>query len=379
MPLFEGNQQQYYGQEQFTTTANQASGSGHADEGDYVLTFPVNQTLMNSQATMPTSSGEINVDTIVSGTTTLAVPFTYNAANYTVTLTTPVAQGATVIVNIIEPKLGNYQYITIQQLINNFIIQYVGEGKLLSKCRRSDVAFHAQRGLQEFSYDTLRSTKSAEIEIPPALKMALPHDYVNYVKLTWMDNSGIERTIYPATKTSNPTAYLQDDDYNYTYDSDGNVLQASDSDTWTNFNDNVGGGEARQLGDDYIDNWFAGGGRYGLEPSRAHNNGVYYIDQVQGNIHFSSDLSGKTVTLKYISDGLGTEDDMVVHKFAEEAMYKWIAYAVLSTKVGIPEYIVARYKKDRFSSMRNAKLRLSNLKSEELTAQMRNKSKQIKH
>tara|TARA_R100001015_G_C4635352_1_gene204859 strand:- start:19391 stop:20527 length:1137 start_codon:yes stop_codon:yes gene_type:complete len=378
MPLFEGNQQQYYGQEQFTTVS--ANAAGGADAGQYVLTFPVNETLMNQRATMPTSAGEMRVDTVVSGVTAEAVSFTFNAATYTITLATPLAVGTTVIVNIINPQLGNYQYITIQQIINNFIIQYVGEGKLLSKCKRADISFHAQRGMQEFSYDMLRCQKSQEIELPPSLVMPLPHDYVNYVKICYINADGIERMIHPAIKTSNPTALLQDDEFNYLYDADGNLSEASDSDTWLNYQDNNSvGSVSRSIGDDEVDEWYATGGRYGLEPSRAHTNGTYYIDYKRGNIHFSSDLNGKTISLKYISDGLGTEDDMLVHKFAEEALYKHIAYAILCTKMGIPEYIIARFKRDRFASVRNAKLRLSNYKMDELTQQMRNKSKHIKH
>ena len=96
-------------------------------------------------------------------------------------------------------------------------------------------------------------------------------------------------------------------------------------------------------------------------------------------IHFSSNISGKTITLKYISDSLGTNEEMKVHKFAEEAMYKHIAYAVLSTRANVPEYIVNRYKKEKFASKRVAKLRLSNIKIEEITQILRGKSKQIKH
>jgi hypothetical protein len=96
-------------------------------------------------------------------------------------------------------------------------------------------------------------------------------------------------------------------------------------------------------------------------------------------IHFSSNISGKTVVLKYISDGVGTDEEMILHKFAEEAMYKHIAYAILSTKINTPEHIVQRFKKERFAATRQAKLRLSNLKSEELAQVMRGKSKHIKH
>ena len=106
---------------------------------------------------------------------------------------------------------------------------------------------------------------------------------------------------------------------------------------------------------------------------------MYYIDNVRGYIFFSSGIVGKTVTLKYISDSLGTEDEIRVHKFAEEAVYKWVAYAILASKQNTPEYIIARFKRERFAATRQAKLRLSNLKSEELNLIMKNKSKTIKH
>ena len=98
-----------------------------------------------------------------------------------------------------------------------------------------------------------------------------------------------------------------------------------------------------------------------------------------GKVHFSSDLSGLTIVLDYISDNLGTEREMKVHKFAEEAMYKWIAHSILSTRVGVPEYIIMRYKKEKRAAVRKAKLRLSNIKIEELTQILRGKSKWIKH
>ena len=90
-------------------------------------------------------------------------------------------------------------------------------------------------------------------------------------------------------------------------------------------------------------------------------------------------MSGKTVVLRYISDGLGTDEEMVVHKFAEEAIYKWIAYGILSTRINTPEYIINRFKKEKFAETRKAKLRLSNIKLEEITQTLRGKSKQIKH
>ena len=45
------------------------------------------------------------------------------------------------------------------------MVAYVGSGKLIPRIKRSDVIFHAKRGLQEFSYDTLKSIKSQELTL----------------------------------------------------------------------------------------------------------------------------------------------------------------------------------------------------------------------
>jgi len=298
----------------------------------------------------------------------------------TTQVSTQVPPGAKIeIINSHNNETGNYQNISLKEIINNFMISYVGQDKLINKIKRSDVAFHARRAQQELSYDTYRSSKSQEIEIPASLTMLLPHDYVNYVKLSYSDASGIEHVLYPTSITGNPSAITQDANGAYTYNTDGSLV-TTDSNTWASFQTlsaNQTNKDDYNYDNDLFDNSL--GERYGLNPVQMQVNGSFFIDSLKGNIHFSSNLLGKTVTLKYLSDSMGTLDEMVVHKFAEEAMYKCIAYAVLCGRANVQEYIVRRFKKDRFAAVRNAKLRLSNLKLEELTQVMRGKSKQIKH
>ena len=429
---------------------------------------------------------------------------------------------------------GSYQFTSLENIINQFIIAYVGEDKLIPRIKKTDVSFHAKRALQELSFDTFKSCKSLELEVPNTLSLPLPQDYVNYVKVSWVDGSGVLRMLYPMSKTSNPKAFQQNADgslkfENNTYQAttadpfqeygitksgktsalDGDGLIKSDNplqqykteirvsfDTdgtgnlkygptlfQNNSNERVSHGmfiQLREVHDIAVgmkvigpgipngttvhsintiagslafpynvtlstpeyEQWLLGGQigantyaptitasqvlfdneelifadlnkksntktnykssktieetvdgydydtdiydlnegkRYGLDPQHAQTNGSYYIDCMAGIINFSSNISGKTVIIEYISDTLGTDEEMKVHKFAEEAMYKCIAYAILSTRANIQEYIVQRFKKERFASTRTAKLRLSNLKLEELTQILRGKSKQIKH
>lgn len=363
--LFNKTQEEYYQQSQTFESDGTA--------GPYQLldTFFPNIPGAKSDIRVFVDGAELDVDD-------------YEYSDPMLTLDNAPLAGVNIVVKEIESTedFGTYQYVALSDIVNNFMIAYVGEGKLISKVSRTDVGFHAKRGLAEFSYDTLQSHKSQEIEVPPSLIVPLPHDYVNYTSIVHTDGQGIELKLYPVRYTSNPKSLLQDANYDYIFDNDGTLLEQQPSDTWNNFKDGQSGtSESNVNQDDSTDiEWkFQEGRRYGITPEFAQDNGSYYIDLNQGRIHFSAGLSGKTIIIKYISDTLGTDGEMRVHKFAEEALYKHIAYAVLSSKVNIPEYVVRRYKQERYASLRNAKIRLSNLKSEELAQVMRNKSKQIKH
>ena len=524
---------------------------------------------------------------------------------------------------------GNYQFTSLEDIINQFEVAYVGDNKIIPQIKRADIQFHAMRALRELSFDTFKSVKTQQIDVPASLTMVLPHDYVNYTRIMWSDGSGIKHPIYPTRDTQNPFQIKQEDDGSYFFGEESERLVNFDfsssidpvsnwtvpyssgnpkSSAWSGFRlststpgkyymnnitDSIGitsnslsfshlwitgfgsSGQGRAYGawqrvdtslssvmelrasassgaqqtnasgvlicdygvirvgvtsknpaigflqpnvglvnanatvpthstnpspnfnsqdhmdlgyvewddgtssqkellqidvsnqtevwvwitsyspwnsnartiltsgvanggttppapttsvnntpqtnsidqvsviipgdvqtlsmenadgnsstwnkykantpsenriDDYEDDtyWPYAGQRYGLEPSHAQVNGSFYIDQRLGKIHFSSNISGKTVILDYISDSLGTDAEMQVHKFAEEAMYKWMAHAILSTSsYGQP--LVRRLTKEKFAAIRQAKLRLSNIKIEEITQILRGKSKQIKH
>jgi hypothetical protein len=434
---------------------------------------------------------------------------------------------------------GNYQFVSLTDIINQFMLVYVGEDKIIPKAKRLDVAFHAQRALAELSFDTFKSHKAMEITVPETLQMILPQDYVNYTKISWVDSAGIKHLLYPMSKTSNPPSNpLQDSVGDFTLQAVGALVDSSDfialdaeykdiligmtvtgafipngtvvvgtsnvagittiqvtagvitttnpgttltftneggslilpqksshivegltwdtttqftitastaasiadieigmlvyhtyfpvgtvvtnvfgttivvsnlatdtsadaiaaiaggdeilfvspdkidTDTWANYKSGtLSEDNNNYYNDNYIDDihWRRDGSRYGLDPQYAQANGSFYIDDISGKIHFSSNISGKTVILDYISDSLGTDGEMQVHKFAEEAMYAWMTHAILAGKANVPEYLVMRLKKERFAAIRTAKLRLSNLKIEELTQILRGQSKWIKH
>ena len=287
----------------------------------------------------------------------------------------------------IEENYGSYEYTSLNDVINNFIVAYVGEDKLINRISRTDVIFHAKRGLQEFSYDTLKSIKSQELTIPLGLGVPIPQDYVNYVRCSWIDSSGVQHIIYPVNNlTSSPfTLPLQDSSGVPIQDSFSKNIQADQSLTeekWNKASDkNITGEIDKDDVNVYSRDWWklTYGQRYGLDPQVSQMNGWFQINEREGKFTFSSDLANKLIVLEYISDGLAYDIDSKVPKMAEDALYAHINHSILSTKTNIPEYIVQRYQRERSAKLRNAKIRLSNIKLDEIVQVMRGKSKWIKH
>ena len=373
--LTETNQQYYAGQQVFTATGVASPNEKFTWTGDTVL--------LNTVAGVSNTNYSIFVNGVVAAST---------AVENVVTLSgVPTVGGETVTIQLtnaaMEANYGSYEYISMADVINNFLVAYVGSDKLIPHVKRTDVMFHAKRGLQEFSYDTLRSIKSQELTIPDSLSVIIPQDYVNYVQLSWIDDFGVKHIIYPTTLTGNPYEIPV---LNANGVPKQNSLGENEQgpsvieERWDTANDKLISGN---IDLDFYDanilgwNWekFAFGQRYGLDPETSNKNGWFTINDREGKFSFSSNLKNRLILFEYISDGLSVDYDMRIPKMAEEAIYMHIAYSILAGRRNIPEYIVRRYKIDRRAALRNAKIRLSNIKLDEFVQIMRGKSKWIKH
>jgi len=294
----------------------------------------------------------------------------------------------------VEDNYGSYQYIKLNDVINNFAVGYVGQDKLLPNVKRSDIIFFAKRAMQEFSYDTLKSIKSAELTIPPSLTLVIPQDYVNYVRCSWIDSLGVKHIIYPTNNLTISPYYTQVQDSTGipTQDNFGNDVEgtpitqerwhSNSSSLSTELNGNLIPDAANAA--EYGYGWeglfgFGFGQLYGLDPQTAQGNGWFNINERENKLSFSSNLVGRLIVFEYISDGLAYDLDSRLPKMAEDAMYASILYSLMSTRINQPEYVVQRLKKDRSAKLRNAKIRLSNIKLDEICQVMRGKSKWIKH
>ena len=397
--ITENNQQYYAGVQKFLS----AAGAGQA----FTTTFDTELVLGSYDPLQPTYAlNNFKLYTANAGVLTYTeYTSAYTVSGNTITFTGNLAANTSIVVqlkilsggeygnrdaygNTVEENYGSYSYISLEDVINNFQIAYVGTGKLIPSCKRTDIIFHAKRGMQEFSYDTLKSIKSQELNIPPELSVVIPQDYVNYTAVSWIDQLGVKRPIYPANNlTTNPFENpIQDSKGVPTQDNFGNNVEGTSitEERWRTADDTlINQDDVEDLYNEGYDNWGWDeqllGQNYGLDPQYAQVNGWFTINHREGKMSFSSNLAGALIVLEYISDGLAYDMDTQVPKLAEEALYAHISHAIVASRINQPEYIVRRLKQERSAKLRNAKLRLSNIKLDEIVQVMRGKSKWIKH
>jgi len=118
--------------------------------------------------------------------------------------------------------------------------------------------------------------------------------------------------------------------------------------------------------------------------SNVFQNGKYRIDKDRGLIEFGSDVRNQAIVLEYISDGLytstcgGTELDIKVHKFAEEALIDYIYYSVVRGKRNATGFEKQFSKKNYFRSLNILKRRMATIRKDDLIQVFKGDSAWIK-
>ena len=269
---------------------------------------------------------------------------------------------------------GQHQYSTIKNIVNNFMFGQ-DHDSMVAGVDRNRVVYHAKRVVQELYFDVLNEVISIEFDLNPTLIITLPHDFVQYVRISWVDDKGKLHPLAIDDSSNLAQAYLQDNDYEYLYDSDGDILQGSHiQDTEgsiTAFED------VEQMG---LVSPYTVGAQFNTDRSKIFSNGSYRIDKERGIIQFSSKVDGKTIVLDYISDGLfqREDSDIRIHKFAEQAAYDYIFWKLVAFRRNVPANRIMLAEKQWWNSRRIAKRRIKPIRYEELRQVMKSQTKFIK-
>lgn len=285
---------------------------------------------------------------------------------------------------------GSYQYVSLQDIVTNFLLMYSGNHSLVNNEERYKILFHAKRAIQELNYDAMKEIKALELSVCDNLRYVLPSDYVNWVRVS-LYKDGFLRPLTENIQLLSSDAYLQDSNCQILFDINGNILRPQDSTidyqritgTKKSIYLNEGNPYSGNMGY-YVDGmWYFDyriGARYGLNTETANFNPTFSIDKRAGVINFDSGMANELCILEYVSDGMENGDNsaIMVNKLFEKYIYAYIQYEILNSKLGVQEYVVARARKEKGALLRNAKIRISNIHPSRLLMNMRGMDKMIK-
>jgi len=262
-----------------------------------------------------------------------------------------------------EDLHGSYAFVSLEDIVNNFIQNYTGDSSLLGYVPRSKVIYQAKQGIKQFTFEALHQVKAIELELGEANDIILPPNYVDYVRISWIDK--VTGILHPMSQNKNRAlsiAYLQDNDADILFDNDGEILEGT----------SIAEALENSLPAYPIENFnqFPLGGfgcwngytRYGISPiwnldTSRNFNGTFTINNQR--IHFGSDSHERIILLEYVSDGLDVlEADQKVHKFAELALYEYINRQLSQNSIRIPDYEKRNIKKAYDTAYRNARVKL---------------------
>ena len=345
--------------------------------------------------------------------------------------------------------LGENRFISLEDIVNNYMVLYADESNHGGTAKRMKVEAFAQRAIQEYSYDTFR-VQTWEYEVIDRATFPMPQDFVELVGINYVDEYGVERSLRPRSRSSNPrspfqydntvvwsetanyvegdpvrytpdgetvpriyyaligqeqvpedmpelrnrnrqpdtaTTYWQEGSYGetgYIYDEAGSIIFAEDTSyTKTQYDEqnrtqnllggNLEDGTQRSYGYGYY------GKRFYADASELNANPTYYVNDRNGVIDLDPVLIGEVINLTYISDGLSADlNEVKVHKFAEQAVYEFIYYEMISHSSRVPANEKERAKRRMVAKNRQAKLRLMDLSPRDLIQVLRNQSTWIK-
>lgn len=260
-----------------------------------------------------------------------------------------------------DANWGGYEFVSLENLVNNFLQNYTGDDTLLGKVDRDKVIYQVKQGIKEFTFSMLNQVKAVELELTDTYDIILPFNYVNYVRISWV-NKATGRIMPMAVNRHTPlgVSYLQDNAAAILFDGNGEILEGTTILEATN--NDLPSNPIEQINQFPLYPNLGYGTRYDVEQiwnldTSKNFNGTFNIDNKR--IHFSTESAERIILLEYISDGLELlEDDMCVHKFAEIALYEFVNYNLCKNSIRLPNYEKLNVKKEYDRVYRNARLKL---------------------
>ena len=252
-------------------------------------------------------------------------------------------------------------FISLNDIINNFLIAYTGPGKMVPDAKRTEVIFHARRCLQEFAYDTLKSqfstTANLVLDAGGDVKFPQPTDSVAIIKVVRSANNPPSQA---STLEQAGSLYTPGNIYDTlitTRDSGSGITVRVDTvtggaavgpiATYTIMNPGTGysigdivglvdiggtglNGQIKITALDFFTVPMTEVARVVATPITSLTE--YSVDYATRELFFADALAGFAVEYTYLSNALTTDESAAIPKLAEEALYACMIYSIMANR-----------------------------------------------
>ncbi|MEN9655116.1 MAG: Cellulophaga phage phi19:3 [Bacteroidota bacterium] len=224
---------------------------------------------------------------------------------------------------------GQYQYVSLKDIVDNMLLEASEEDSYLKNVKRSKIINHARQAIRTVTRQVSTKILCVEVTVPSTLFWVLPQDYVHYkrisvVVLDQSTNSLRLKALNINENISTATGYLQDNNADLLFDSNGDILTADSSNGY-----NL----------PYKTYSFSTSFRPNQDASKLSKYGEFVIDEERNCILFDSGLRDQEIVIEYVSDGLQAdlrEQEIKVHKYLRDYIQDWVYFACIERKRNVP-------------------------------------------
>lgn len=266
---------------------------------------------------------------------------------------------------------GNYQFYPLSDIIDEMLLntELNNDSYIKNKPMRL-IMLHAKNGVNDLTFDMANDVLGLELEIGDDLQFIFPQDYLDWVRVSLVNENGDLLTLNENRTNNKATTYLQANDYSIMFSNAGEVLEADGQNAFN------------KPFERKIICPTSNGVQFQTDTSQYSKYGEFIVDKQRGALVFDSTIARKTVVLEYISDGLQASnirgEDLKVHKYFREPLVRWIEWQLINGDVNVPERQKMRAERLYRGAKQKAYSRTGNIKLFEISKAFRSSLKWIK-
>lgn len=222
---------------------------------------------------------------------------------------------------------GKYSQITLKSIVDDMLADGTDTANYLSNTKRSQIVRKLKDGINIVNRDVHKTVLAAQFTVSPSLYFQVPQDYMDWLRISVVDDDGRLRPLDENKKINTSDGYLQNHRYEVLFNHKGELLTTDMANAYQHPYRRYEFGENFHCGHDHHEVH---------RHDRNRSLGEFKVDQHRGTMLFSSNLIGRDMVLEYYSDGAAMEElnerEITVHKDLKQVLTSYAYYEIIARR-----------------------------------------------